>query len=513
MITSTLYAIAYTCLLASTLVWYLINARHKNTKYPKIAFFASLALYCLFFLLGDRGVLYKALYILPRDIVVFTLVAMLGNYYSSKPLIYFSSILTLTLGMGLFYFSFLQHSLITNRIPLDSEAELLFCLKSEDKLEQVKGALAQYDAKVSKAFPNIKYHGYSALDEYYVVDVPSRYVDDIEEVMEDLSATKLVESVERNEIVVVEPNQEQGNSSATINKAPYGLNDPDLDKQWGFEKMQMDKFYELVRAQKITPKKKALIAILDTGVDANHDDLKANYRSTSSEFDKDKLGHGTHCAGIAGAVTNNQIGIASIVPDNSFVTITSVKVLSDTGQGSQKSIIDGMIRAADEGADVLSMSLGGYSNDSMHRAYEEAVRYVNESGAIIVVAAGNDNDNANKYLPAGVKGVITVAAVDQNLNKAFFSNYVDDIKMAVSAPGVNVYSTFLDNKYAFLNGTSMATPYVAGLVGVLKSINPKLKTEQAYHILESTGIKTGDTKKTGLLIQPYAAISMKEPLN
>ncbi|HEB61709.1 MAG TPA: subtilisin, partial [Bacteroidetes bacterium] len=222
--------------------------------------------------------------------------------------------------------------------------------------------------------------------------------------------------------------------------------------------------------------------------------------------DNDPQSHGTHCAGIAAAVSNNGKGIASFSKNNEFVQVTSIRVLSSFGGGTQRGIIDGMIEAADKGVDVISMSLGGRSNASRQKAYSKAVKYCNDKGAIVVVAAGNSNMDAKDYSPANARGVITVSAVDSDLNRAVFSNYIQNVKMGVAAPGVGIYSTIPDNKYAAYNGTSMATPYVAGLLGLMKSIYPKLTTKEAYKILKSTGMDTKNTKETGKLIQPEAAV-------
>ena len=152
------------------------------------------------------------------------------------------------------------------------------------------------------------------------------------------------------------------------------------------------------------------------------------------------------------------------------------------------------------------MSLGGRSSASKERAYTQVVEYANERGAIVVVAAGNSNMNAKNYSPANTPGVITVSAVDNNLDRAVFSNYVTNVSKGIAAPGVEVYSTIPDNKYASFNGTSMATPYVAGLLGLMKAIRPDLTTDEAYKILDQTGISTSDVPKTGYFIQPEAAI-------
>lgn len=314
----------------------------------------------------------------------------------------------------------------------------------------------------------------------------------------------MVEWTEENEVIHVAPLPAKG---APDVKKRYGVNDPGVEQLWGFDAMGVDKLYSFLNNNKPQATKKARIAILDTGVDANHEDLKANFVSTETSSNNDPRGHGTHCAGIAGAVSNNGIGVASFSQDNKFVSITSIKVLNGSGMGTQQTIIAGMLKAADTGADVLSMSLGGPSNQMRQRAYEKAVKYANDKGGIVVVAAGNSNKNAKDYSPANTPGVIAVSAIDENLNRAFFSNTVNDLSMGIAAPGVNIYSTIPGNQYAAYNGTSMATPYVAGLVGLLKSIRPQLTTREVYDILRATGRATRNSKETGLLIQPQAALS------
>jgi len=96
--------------------------------------------------------------------------------------------------------------------------------------------------------------------------------------------------------------------------------------------------------------------------------------------------------------------------------------------------------------------------------------------------------------------------LDPDLNRAVFSNYIQEVDYGIAAPGVNIYSSIPGNKYASFNGTSMATPYVAGLVGLMKSIRPELTTKQAHDILKKTGDKTGNTKETGPFIQPAKAV-------
>ena len=144
---------------------------------------------------------------------------------------------------------------------------------------------------------------------------------------------------------------------------------------------------------------------------------------------------------------------------------------------------------------LFRLSLGSRSNSQKRKTFKIAVEYTKKSGAIVVVAAGNSNMNAKNYAPAINPGVITVSAVDTLLGKASFSNTVNDIDMGIAAPGVKIYSTIPGNKYAAYNGTSMATPQVAGLLGLMKSIYPELSTKEAYKIIHSTGKETKDVEK------------------
>jgi thermitase len=338
------------------------------------------------------------------------------------------------------------------------------------------------------------------LDDYYVLDV-----NDVAKAEQALSRQPFVLYFEPNEIIEVEP-LVSSDAEALKRNPSLSINDPETSQQWVMEVMNMNAYYELLAKQ--TPVKKAKIAILDTGVDGNHEDLKANYFSVEKKYDNDPMGHGTHCAGIAAGVTNNGIGIGSLAGTGPkpFVEITSVKVLSAGGMGTQKTIIAGIIEAADEGADVISLSLGGPSNASRQKAYSQAVKYALSQGAIVVSAAGNSNRDAKNYAPANSAGMITVAAIDDKLNRAVFSNTVNNVKQGIAAPGVAIYSTTPDNNYKVFSGTSMATPFVAGLLGVMRSVNPDLSATDAYKILKKTGVDSGDTKMTGKVVQPEAAL-------
>ena len=340
------------------------------------------------------------------------------------------------------------------------------------------------------------------LDEYYTVDV-----EDVVQAEAMLASADGIVYFEPNEVIQLSPLELEQVAPPENSSDNYAINDPFADQQWAMRVLDMNAYYGVLATQK--PAKKAKIAILDTGVDARHEDIKDNYFSIEKKYDNDPMGHGTHCAGIAAGVTNNRIGIGSLAGNGSepFVEVTSIKVLNAAGMGTQKSIIAGIIEATDEGADVISLSLGGPSNGSRQKAYSQAVKYANDQGAIVIAAAGNSNLDAFNYAPANADGIITVAALDEYLLRAPFSNKVDRLKQGIAAPGVAIYSTTPNSTYKSFSGTSMACPFVAGLLGVMKAINPELQAAEAYAILKRTGKDVQDGNATGRVVSPADAIS------
>ena len=343
------------------------------------------------------------------------------------------------------------------------------------------------------------------LDNYYVVD-NARGDTDLQSALQALGS---VVYTEPNETIQVEPFITVGDDSGSeAGTQTLRINDPFTAEQWAMEVLNMDDYYHILEQQR--PVKKAKVVILDTGVDAQHEDLDDNYFSIAANYDNDPHGHGTHCAGIAAGVTNNGLGIGSLAGSNDespFVEVSSIKVLNAGGMGTQKTILAGIIEAVDAGADVISLSLGGRSNPSSQRAYNAAVAYAHRAGAIVVAAAGNSNRDAKDYAPANAEGMITVAAIDELLLRAPFSNRTENIDMAIAAPGVGIYSTIPGNQYKKYSGTSMACPFVAGLLGVMKSIDPSLDFQAAYRILQQTGRESSETRITGRIVQPAAALA------
>ena len=526
---SFLYPISFVVSLLGLISWFYNQDNDSLRRQMSQLFLGGFVLYA-FSLAFAEGELSFKLFVLFRDLMVLGVVSTLFGLFRKSKSIFFAMIVLLFGIFPLTYYKKLVNTFpqktinevtanptiktddvtetppekinATSGILVDENGELLVDLSEGKSMSDLEELVDRYDLTYKKAF-EMKLADETDLDDYFLVNIPKKYEDKIAEIEQAFIDNDLVDYLERNEIVQLSPIETMRPSKR---KRTFGINDPGVNELWGFDEMKMDELYKLLASKKVKVKKKANVFILDTGVDSKHEDLKDNYVSHKTEYDSDKQGHGTHCAGIAGAVTNNKKGVASYSPKNEFVNITSVKVLSDYGGGTQNSVISGMLEAADNGADVISMSLGARSNKNRKRAYARAVNYCNRQGAIVVVAAGNSNMDAADYSPANSPGVITVSAIDTLLNRAHFSNYVENIQYGIAAPGVKIYSTFPGDQYKTFNGTSMACPYVAGLIGLMRSIKPDLNTKDAHAILKKTGKNTKSTVKTGMLIQPAKAV-------
>lgn len=207
------------------------------------------------------------------------------------------------------------------------------------------------------------------------------------------------------------------------------------------------------------------VAVLDTGVDPDHPDLQAAILDTvdfTGDGIEDANGHGTHCAGIIAARLNN-VGFVGVAPKSNLLI---GKVLANNGSGAYQWITDGIDWAVAQGAHIISMSLGGsVSADILFTAIHAAL----VKNVFVVCAAGNDGSLYQNSIgfPGRYGGVITVAAHDQNGNRSGFSSSGGELD--VMAPGSDIWSTYKNGGWASLSGTSMATPFVAGLGALILS--------------------------------------------
>lgn len=312
---------------------------------------------------------------------------------------------------------------------------------------------------------------------------------------------------------------------------PVKINDPKMNRMWS---LTGEKGISALEAWGTTRGQGVTVAVLDSGITA-HPDLDANVLPgydfiAESAFSNDGNGrdsdptdagnwtvddqcftgskatpsdwHGTHVAGTIAAIANNNEGIAGVAPE---AKIVPVRVLGACG-GFDSDITDGIIWAAggsvrgvpanQHPAQVINMSIG--SEGTCTTPYRQAIAQANKRGSIVVVAAGNNNFDASKSSPGNCEDVITVGATDKNGKRSYFSNYGS--RVDVSAPGGDrrywgggILSTLNAGKtapgkadYAEYQGTSMAAPHVAGIVALMKAVDPKLTYAQAKKVLQST---------------------------
>ncbi len=252
-------------------------------------------------------------------------------------------------------------------------------------------------------------------------------------------------------------------------------NDPYFNsQQWALTKIYAPSAWDVEKGSA-----GVVIAIVDTGVSPTHGDLSSKivpgYDFVDNDYDpSDAHGHGTHVAGTAAAATNNGIGVAGLAWNNNIMPI---RVLNENGSGYLSDVADGIIWAADHGASVINLSLGSSYNSVTLR---NAVNHAYSSGCVVVAAAGNSGHTNNAvHYPAAHENVIGVAATSSSDQRAYFSNY--GYYVDIAAPGVSIYNTYWsggNNTYASLSGTSMASPHVAGLAGLIASQNPSWTPDQ-----------------------------------
>ena len=289
-------------------------------------------------------------------------------------------------------------------------------------------------------------------------------------------------------------------------------NDPNLSKQWAHVTIHSTAAWDYT-----TGSNTVTIAIIDTGVDEGHDDLAGKLVAGHDFVDDDSNphdtnGHGTHVAGIAAAATNNGLGIAGM---NWAAKIMPVRVLDYYGFGSNSDITDGITWAATHGADIINLSLGG---TTYSQAMQDAVTAAHNSGVLVIAAMGNcrvtnsscPTANPDMY-PAKFDHVMAVAATAQDDAYAYYSQYGDHCDIAApggemgylhdpggiysSLPTYPVYFTSggYYNNYDYLQGTSQAAPLVAGLAGLVWTLEPALTPDQVQAVIEDSAVDLAPT--------------------
>ncbi len=335
---------------------------------------------------------------------------------------------------------------------------------------------------------------------------------------------KLNELSKDSRVAFAEPNlavklKNTQSSSLPKGSALEGPNDPLRKFQYSLDAMNVPEAWKTTQGDR-----KVIVAVIDSGVDDDHKDLKANLSpngfdafngregtkyaspSTVSRFGGPfaSFGHGTHVAGIIGAVGDNNRGIVGVAPK---VTIMPIKIfpglrdsLKPKENGGDPSAIiasavaAGIVYATDHGASIINMSLGfPYESQSL----AVAVDYALQKGVTVLVAAGNERMEGSPINTlANLHGVIGVGATDEDDKVTFFSNKGKYV--SVAAPGWRVLSTMpsvfnglVSEPYQYMDGTSMACPNAAGVAALVKSVNPALSPAQVKGILEASADDRG----------------------
>lgn len=382
----------------------------------------------------------------------------------------------------------------------DADAEtMLVELGPDDTISEIAAVLDRHEVTYERAFPTITLQADEDLAQYYLI-AGSR--DALAAVMDVLRQDREnVDHIEWNRtIALVEP--VEVNEIDAERDVQAIANDPLVNSQWAMKAINGHATHRLLKS--LTPAKKAKVAIIDTGVDAKHPDIKDVFIKTSPAT-TDKHGHGSHCAGIAGAATHNGVGIASLNWNGAFVEVAGYKALTDVGSGTIEMVAQSVIDATQDGVDVISMSLGDVA-PVPPKVLVDAVEFAQGKGVIVVASAGNSNQDAYNHIPSNLDGVISVAAVGPDLKKASFSNYMPTLTRPIAAPGVRILSLQANGKYVEKSGTSMSAPMVSGLLGVMRALNPDLSATDAYQILNNTGTVTAEAQEIGHVINAEAAI-------
>jgi subtilisin family serine protease len=261
-------------------------------------------------------------------------------------------------------------------------------------------------------------------------------------------------------------------------------NDPGWSSQWGPQRIDAPNAWDIT-----TGSSTVLVAVTDTGIEYTHSDLSGNYQAGGYDWvnnDNDPMDdryHGTHCAGILGAIGDNSIGIAGM---NWNVKMLAEKILDSSGLGTHSNMAKGWIDSVLKGADIISYSGGG--SDSTTK--EQAVLFAYNQGVLCVAASGNNYGGSIIY-PAAYPEVIAVGAIDSSDDLASYSNVGPEQELV--APGSDINSTWIGNDYNSISGTSMACPHVSGVAALMMAINPDLDSEEIRCILQETAEDIGLT--------------------
>jgi len=331
--------------------------------------------------------------------------------------------------------------------PAWVDDELLVALRPGVAQDKARDIYHRHGAEIIDEIPQINTHR---------IRVPSQALEAVRRALS-----------HRPEFDAVEPNY--------IAEGSYIPSDDRYPSQWHLPKISAPQGWDISTGSNLVP-----IAIIDSGVDPNHPDLSVklvpgyNYLENNTDT-RDVLGHGTKVAGTAAAVSDNLTGVAGVAWQNPLMPLV---VLNSSNWASYYNIARAITYAADNGVQVMNISIGGSSSST---TLQNAVNYAWNKGAVIFACAHNYATDT-PYYPAACDHVVAVAATTSNDTRASFSNYGDWV--GISAPGSSILTTTQGGGYAAVSGTSFASPLAAGLAALILSANPSLSNAQVVEIIE-----------------------------
>lgn len=295
-----------------------------------------------------------------------------------------------------------------------------------------------------------------------------------EKVYNDLKFNSNVETVEEDKVL---------NSNVVFNDPGYNL-------QWHIPNVNFPKLWDY----SLTPKKTVIVAVIDSGIDSNHEDLQGAIVDGGYNFYDDNTdiydynGHGTAVSGVINASSNNLKGITGL-GYNIPIKILPLKTSNEIGESYLSDVLRAINYAIEKKVDVINLSLGSYGYSYIEN--EEIQKAIN-SGIVVVASAGNDGNSSYLY-PASYNNVISVGATDQYNNKTSFSNYND--KVSLTAPGLDILTTIPNGEYGFASGTSFSAPIVSATAAIMKSVRPDLTPQTIKTQLQNNAVDLGTLGK------------------
>ncbi|MBK24224.1 MAG: hypothetical protein CME70_09515 [Halobacteriovorax sp.] len=369
------------------------------------------------------------------------------------------------------------------------------------------------------------------------------HLEDIKSLQSDFLSNEAFEYVEKDYYSSRTEKLPTAEKTVELNEKLSGdFNDPKLGRLWHFNNktgMSVTKAYNEVINGKGA---EVIVAVVDTGVDFNHEDLKEvmwvnegeipgnnidddgngyvddvhgiNTLTRDSDGNatgnmKDTHSHGTHVSGIIGAKQNNGVGIAGVA---SNVKIMGIRTVPNSGDELDVDVVESFLYAAKNGAKIINCSFGKSHNEG-GQAVSEAIKYIGEKyGTLVIAASGNSSQDIDRRLtyPASFENdhLMVVASTSNRGGMSYFSNYGKK-NVDLAAPGSSVYSTTPNNRYSSMSGTSMASPSAAGVAAEVLSHNPELGPVELKRLLMESATKVGRFSSklvTGGRIDLYSAL-------